>query len=647
MKNFSIAARFAIASIALLMTVLGGLAFFVVERIDHTLDEHASAELAKETELVVDMIAAYDRGLRDAADRMDMSFAGYFPDGFARDASRTMNINGVAVPMMTSGNTVLNLNFDAVDRFTRATNGNATIFVRDGDDFVRVATSVKKSDGSRAVGTFLGKAHPAYASMLKGETWVGKTTLFGKDYMTAYHPTKDSNGNVIGILYIGFDFSAGLQGLKDSIKKVGIGDTGYVYVFDSKPGDTQGLMLIHPQLEGRNMAKDDTLSPIFKYLIGHRDGIYRYMYSPRPDAFAGREKIVASREYKGWGWEVVAGTWTDEFLRDAEILRRILIGGIVATGLLLAALLWAGLHRMVSRPLARAVEVANAIAKGDLNQKIDPRSTDETGQLLAALNQMNESLRAIVGEVHSASGSVETASSQIAAGNTDLSQRTQEQAGRLEETATAMRALAGTVMQNVEYAKQANQLAQGASATAASGGAVVGNVIAAMNGISDASKRIADILGVIDGIAFQTNILALNAAVEAARAGGQGRGFAVVASEVRVLAQRSAEAAKEIRGLISDSVLKVDSGAEQAEAAGRTMDEIVAAVKRVTDIMGDITSASVEQSSGIEQVNQAVVQMDHVTQQNAMLVEEAALAAESMREQASQLVRVVGVFKFA
>jgi methyl-accepting chemotaxis protein len=258
---------------------------------------------------------------------------------------------------------------------------------------------------------------------------------------------------------------------------------------------------------------------------------------------------------------------------------------------------------------------------------------------------MNDSLGRIVGEVRSGTDTIATASSQIAAGNLDLSSRTEQQASSLEETASSMEALTSTVKQNADNARQANQLAGSASEIALKGGVVVAQVVATMDSINASSKKIVDIIGVIDGIAFQTNILALNAAVEAARAGEQGRGFAVVASEVRNLAQRSAAAAKEIKGLIGDSVEKVDAGAKLVDQAGTTMGEIVESVKRVTDIMGEITAASQEQTSGIEQINQAISQMDQVTQQNASLVEEAAAAAESLQDQAGNLARVVSVFK--
>ncbi|NKF21720.1 methyl-accepting chemotaxis protein [Solimonas marina] len=286
-----------------------------------------------------------------------------------------------------------------------------------------------------------------------------------------------------------------------------------------------------------------------------------------------------------------------------------------------------------------------AIARGDLTQTVDTNFQGKVGELMRDINTTTEQLTKIIGEIQVASDTVSTAAREIAAGNSDLSSRTEEQAASLEETASSMEELTSTVRQNAENARQANQLAIGASEVAVKGGAIVSEVVGTMASISESSKKIADIIGVIDGIAFQTNILALNAAVEAARAGEQGRGFAVVASEVRSLAQRSASAAKEIKALIGDSAGRVDNGAKLVEQAGRTMDEIVGSVKRVTDIMGEITAASQEQSQGIEQVNQTITQMDEVTQQNAALVEEASASARSLEEQAGGLAASVSRFR--
>lgn len=314
------------------------------------------------------------------------------------------------------------------------------------------------------------------------------------------------------------------------------------------------------------------------------------------------------------------------------------------SGVLLGVLITRNLKHQLGGEPNYAAGVASRIAAGDLTVAIDLRAKDQTSMLFA-MREMRDSLASIVSQVRTGTDTITTASGQIAAGNLDLSARTEEQASALEETASSMEEITSTVKQNAENSQQANTLAVNASGTAVRGGTVVAQVVDTMESITESSRKIVDIIGVIDGIAFQTNILALNAAVEAARAGEQGRGFAVVASEVRNLAQRSASAAKEIKQLIGDSVEKVDAGSKLVEQAGTTMKEIVDSIQRVTDIMSDITAAGREQSAGIEQVNQAIAQMDEVTQQNAALVEEAAAASQSLQDQATHLSEVVSVFK--
>ena len=319
--------------------------------------------------------------------------------------------------------------------------------------------------------------------------------------------------------------------------------------------------------------------------------------------------------------------------------------GVGLLSLLVAVWLATALARSIVRPIQAASEVASRIAGGDLTQTIAARGHDEAADLLRALQAMQGSLvRLVTGVRHGAEG-VSTASSEIAEGNQDLSSRTESQASALEETAASMEELSSTVRQNADNARQANQLAQSASTVAVQGGQVVSQVVDTMKGINDSSRKIADIISVIDGIAFQTNILALNAAVEAARAGEQGRGFAVVAGEVRNLAQRSAAAAKEIKDLITDSVGRVEQGSALVDKAGTTMEEVVGSIRRVTDIMGEISAASSEQSAGVGQIGEAVQQMDQATQQNAALVEEMAAAASSLRGQAAELVQAVAAFR--
>jgi methyl-accepting chemotaxis protein len=336
---------------------------------------------------------------------------------------------------------------------------------------------------------------------------------------------------------------------------------------------------------------------------------------------------------------------TNSNTQDAAIAGKVQIIAIllVATLVLIAVPLW--VSKQVESPIIQAVALADQMAEGDLTAHIKPQGSDETVQLLSALQRMQTSFSGIVRSVKSNAESVASASAEIAHGNNDLSARTEQQASGLQETAASMEELGSTVKQNADSARQANQLAMSASSVAIQGGEVVGQVVETMKGINESSRKISDIISVIDGIAFQTNILALNAAVEAARAGEQGRGFAVVASEVRSLAGRSADAAKEIKSLINASVERVEQGTALVDQAGTTMTEVVSSIRRVTDIMGEISAASNEQASGVAQVGEAVTQMDQATQQNAALVEEMAAAASSLKSQANDLVQVVAVFK--
>jgi methyl-accepting chemotaxis protein len=348
---------------------------------------------------------------------------------------------------------------------------------------------------------------------------------------------------------------------------------------------------------------------------------------------------------KWWNYNVKLSVDQDKDSRETYFRARLILASLLASALALGVTAALFITRSITLPMQRAVQMAETVAAGDLTLQLDTAGKDETAKLLQALERMNTSLAEIVKQVRNSSDSIATGSAQIAAGNADLSQRTEEQASNLEETAASMEELSSTVRTNADTASQANTLANSAAAAAANGSVAVGHVVATMQEIAESSRKISDIISVIDGIAFQTNILALNAAVEAARAGEQGRGFAVVASEVRSLASRSANAAREIKALIGASVGKVEEGARQVKNAGETMGEIVAQVQRVTHLIKEISSATSEQASGISQVGDAVTQLDNVTQQNAALVEQSAAAAESLKAQASELARIVSVFK--
>ena len=426
----------------------------------------------------------------------------------------------------------------------------------------------------------------------------------------------------------------------------------YLFVFDSQP-----VVLMHPtnkSVVGKNVAdrKDSDGKQYYVEMVNvgkqQKQGFVEYMGRlPGADDTNRTRKLSYLVRNEAWDWYLVTGVFVNDVeaqFRDdlVKLLAILLVVGGVVSAMMLAII------RRITRSLggepAYAVDIATRIASGDLTVKVNTRPGD-TKSLLYEMASMRERLASVIKGIHLGTDAIDVGAREIAAGNLDLSSRTEQQAGSLASTASNMDSLTSTVKQNADNARQAGQLANSASDIASRGGDVVGQVVQTMEGITESSRKISDIIGVIDGIAFQTNILALNAAVEAARAGEQGRGFAVVASEVRSLAQRSAQAAKEIKELIEVSVQRVGSGSEQVARAGETMGEVVGAVRRLTDIVGEISSASEEQRHGIEQVNQAIGQMDQVTQQNAALVEQAAAAAGSLEEQARRLKQAVSTFR--
>ena len=854
------------------LLVFGGFTVGVAVHTTNVLDERALSELTLQAEQAVTLLHATDVTMRDSANRLTNVLRSRYAGDFTLETGQTLLAGTRPAPLLRAGGAVVNGSFDAVDQLARDTEAAATVFVRDGDDFVRIATSIREEGGRRAVGTVLSPTHPAREKLLAGQAHVGPAELFGKTYMTRYEPLVDRSGRVIGALFVGIDFSERLADVKKTIRDVKIGDTGYIYALDANAGDAYGRLTIHPAQEGKNIAgaKDSDGREFIREILERRRGTITYPWlNASLNETEPREKIVVFTEFPEWNWVIGAGSYADEFSAAAREMTKYLAMASVLAIVALALLMRVLAARMIARPLREMLGHFESIGAGRYDNAIVSRSEDEMGRCMQALSDMQdrlrenvaeieraarenlrvrqaldciemnvriadqdgtliyvnqaltktleriepelrkrrpdfraaevvgksvgvfyddphaalerlrglrgtartrmeiggrtfdvattaiadasgaavgsvgqwldvteqlaaereleqvvgaaargdleqrigvdgkegflrvmgeglnrllvvvndslselsrvlqamargdfsthiesngdgifarlgsdanatiEQLRTLIAQVRDSAEQIDTSSREIAHGNSDLSQRTEQQASALQETASSMEELTSTVKQNAENARQANQLAIGASDVAVRGGEVVGQVVMTMGEINEASRKIADIISVIDGIAFQTNILALNAAVEAARAGEQGRGFAVVATEVRSLAQRSAGAAKEIKALISDSVEKVGNGSKLVEQAGKTMEEIVVSVKRVTDIMSEISAASMEQTSGIEQVNQAVTQMDETTQQNAALVEEAAAAAESLEEQARTLVQAVSIFRLA
>ena len=646
-RTMSLGTRLSLSNFLLVLVVLTGLIGAITWSAARSIEQRATQEVHDRTELLTNLVRATDADLRLRTSELGKAFNARL-EKRVNLTGETVDMAGKAVPVLTWQGRSLNTDTNLVDEFSQLTKSTTTVFVKRGEDFVRISTSLKNEQDQRATGTVLDRQHPAYQMGLQDQPYVGLIALFGRQYMTRYDPLHGSDGKLVGLTFVAQDFTDYLGILKKTIRDLKIGETGYYYVLDARPGPNQGNLVIHPAKEGKNMldAKDADGHPFIRDMLERKNGVMRYPWiNTELGETQAREKVVAFTFLKEWDWVVAGGTYSDEFSAEVVHTRNLYCGLGLAIVLLISLAGWLMFRKLVVRPLDEVAHAADRIAHGDLTVSLAVHRRDEVGLLQEAINRIGLGLTKVVRTVRDNAQSVASASAQIAEGNQDLNARTESQASSLEETASSMEQLGSTVSQNAAHGRTASELAVRASQVASRGGAVVAEVVHTMQGINDSSRRIADIIGVIDGIAFQTNILALNAAVEAARAGEQGRGFAVVAAEVRSLAQRSAEAAKEIKTLITASVERVEQGSEQVNQAGQTMQEVVEAIQRVSSVVGEISTASAEQSVGVAQVGEAVTQMDQATQQNAALVEEMAAAASSLRTQAEDLVQVVSLFK--
>ena len=632
----SIARQVSLTGAVAVAAVLLGVSLIVGTLLKRSANEQVQTWVGDKAESLVDAMQAMDDV---AAKQIQRSFG-----SFRQDFGPSFTLDEATGDLRDWG-PKLNGNFTQVDKFAAVNGGVATVFAAKGDDFERITTSLKNEKGERAMGTMLGKQSPAYAAITAGKTYTGRALLFGRAYMTHYEPIKSDAGKVVGILFVGFDLDAFETAMDRMAASAKFFEHGGTYIVAVPKDPTKALLAAHPTAKGKLLS---SVAPGFEKVLAEQTA-NAVVLDDVPDVLGNglSDNFAVARKSEKTGYWVVAQVSRGEAQATGRSTLWFFWGALALTTVGLGfGLMWM-MRRWVAQPLASLQKAVGAIADGDLSQPVSSTRNDEIGSLIQDTESMRQRLAQTIGTVRNSVDSIGTASTEIATGNLDLSQRTEQTASNLQNAASSMSELTGTVRQTADSARTANQLVQSAVSAATRGGEVVGQVVTTMDDINAASRKISDIIGVIDGIAFQTNILALNAAVEAARAGEQGRGFAVVAGEVRSLAGRSADAAKEIKTLIGNSVERVENGARLVQAAGTTMGEIVASVQRVQDIIGEISSAATEQSEGIASVNTSVVQLDQMTQQNAALVEESAAAAESLKEQAQRLVEAVAVFRVA
>jgi methyl-accepting chemotaxis protein-2 (aspartate sensor receptor) len=647
-------------------------------RLNGSIKAKESSALQGQVRMLVDSIATYDQSLKNTAQLLGKVFASQFPDPFFIDDQATVASGSIAAPVMRHGAVQINNDFSQPDRFTATTNAVATVFVRRGDDFIRISTSLKNDKGQRAVGTLLAAEHPAKPRLVAGEDYVGPAKLFGRDYMTRYVPIKDSAGKVIGALFIGLDFTEGLALLRKSLKATKIGETGYAFALDGRPGESAGTLLVHPAMEGKNIRDSRSANGVefIKEMLEKRQGVIEYEWLNPGEARA-RSKLVAYAEYPDWQWVVAAGSYTEEFASVAVDALRALAVAAVALFAVIAAILFLAARKLVAQPLRRLETSLAGLARGggDLTLRIPVERNDEVGRVSASFNAFLELLRGIVERTAAIAGEVSIAARQIAKSSKSIAGASGEQTEAAAGASASVAQLATSFSSVADSALEVHELARASLEKTQSGNQELASVVCELRGVGNSVETIATeieafmasaesithLTGEVRALADQTNLLALNAAIEAARAGESGRGFAVVADEVRKLAEKSTQAAAEIdsvtqslgtqsaqvgsairtgRGALDQGLDNLPCVAASLTEAGRAVEAACTGVSEISGAVRDQTSASVEMSRHVGRIS-------GMSADNAAEVCETAHTAAHLEQLAHDLNEEVGRFRIA
>ena len=660
----SIATKLNFVLLLVIVTIFLIAGTFLSQWLGQRLEARGLDDLRRTNQQVIDMIDAYASALEQSATTLDGAFTASLPRQITVDAGTKTQVGTVELPTLRGDGQPLNNQFALVDQFSQATGGVATLFVRQGNEFFRVTTSVRNPAGERVIGTQLDAKHPAHAAILEGKPYVGPAALFGRNYMTRYTPLLDDNRQVIGISFIGIDFTESLGALKRKVVALKIGESGYPFVLDAKK--EPGLIVIHPTSEGKNVLsmKDQRGQEIGRTMIESKTGIVRYDWQ-NPGETESREKITVVAPFEKWGWVVASATYSDEFSREVRSVQwQLLIVGLSILIALVAAIFWTTRH-WITLPLAEAVGATKRVASGDLTGSVAPKSNDEVGELLSALNAMSQELRSIVSDIDQGISGLAQDAHRLSEASEVVAHSSGEQSSAASAMAATVEEMTASMQQVASHAESCRELAEISGKVSDAGITVINQAVHGMSSIAKTvgdssravailgqeSQEISHIVNVIREIADQTNLLALNAAIEAARAGEAGRGFAVVADEVRKLAERTTQSTQEITQMVNRiqegsnlAVSSMQTGEQQVEEGVRLAGEAGGRISAIKTGADDVSAAVVgisealrEQDAANQEISRNVERIAHQAEQNHSQAQATADTAHGMEKLAAKL----------